>query len=363
MNDFKKEYHFHKKSVDSAITKVLESGWYILGKESQKFEEKFARYIGSSYCIGVANGLEAIQISLIALGIEPGDEVITVSNSAVATALAISNIGASAVFVDIDKYYHMDIEKLKQAITPRTKAIIPVHLFGQLANIEEIVTIAKNHDLKVIEDACQAHGASLNRKKAGSFGNAGCFSFYPTKNLGTYGDGGAITTNSKKLYEKCKMLRNYGQTTRYKHEVKGINSRLDEVHSAILTEKLKTLDKLIKKRNDVAKIYLSELQKVNEVVLPMTRNANLHTYHLFVIQAKNRDSLRNYLKEHDIEAQIHYPIPIHKQQCYPEYNSISLPITEYAAENVLSLPIHPFLSEASVKKVSEIIKDFYNNHA
>ncbi len=362
MNDFKKEYHFHKHAVDSAISRVLESGWYILGNESHNFEEKFAAYTGSSYCVGVANGLEAIQIVMTALGIGPGDEVITVSNSAVATALAITNTGAKAVFVDIDEYYHLDPAQLKTAITSKTKAIIPVHLFGQIANMDEILKIAKEHDLKVVEDACQAHGSALNGKKAGAFGIAGCFSFYPTKNLGTYGDGGAITTDSKELYEKCKMLRNYGQITRYKHEVKGINSRLDEIHCAILAEKLKNLDELIVKRNAIAAIYLKELENISQISLPKTRSSSLHSYHLFVIQAQKRDALLEFLKKNGIEAQIHYPIPIHKQNCYPEYNSLSIPATEKAAENILSLPVHPFLTEDEVHAICGAIKDFYNGN-
>ena len=360
MNDFKKEYHFHKKAIDKAISRVLESGWYILGKEVERFEKEFAKYIGSKYCIGVANGLEALQIALLALGIGKGDEVITVSNSAVATALAITNTGAKVVFVDIDEYYHLDPVKLRLVITEKTKAIIPVHLFGQIVNIGEILKIAKEKNFEVIEDACQAHGAKFKQKKAGSFGILAGHSFYPTKNLGAYGDGGAITTNSKKLYEKCKMLRNYGQKTRYVHEVKGINSRLDEIHAAILRAKMPTLDKLIEKRKEIAKIYFKELKNIKQIKLPIIRQNSLHSFHLFVVQVENRNELMSFLKSNGIESQIHYPIPIHKQKCYSEYNSITLTNTEKAAGKILSLPINPFLVQKDIIFICNTVKKFYN---
>jgi len=359
MNDFQKEYKFHKKVVDTAVKRVLKSGWYILGKEVENFEELFAKYIGTKYCVGVANGLEALQIALMALGIGEGDEVITVSNSAVATALAITNTGAKAVFVDIDEYYHMDPDNLKIAINTKTKAIIPVHLFGQIVNTEKITNIANENSVAVIEDACQSHGASFKNKRAGSFGLLAGHSFYPTKNLGAYGDGGAITTDSRELYQKCKMIRNYGQKTRYVHEIKGINSRLDEIHAAILSEKISTLDKLVEKRNEIVKIYLQKLKNINQINLPKIRQNGLHSFHLFVIQAENRNELMDFLKSNGVESQIHYPIPIHKQKCYPEYNYISLLKTEKVADNILSLPVHPFLKNEEVEKICEVIKSFY----
>jgi dTDP-4-amino-4,6-dideoxygalactose transaminase len=359
MNDFKKEYAYFKKTVDPAIKKCLESGWYILGHEVENFEKEFAKYINAKYCIGVGNGLEALQISLMALGIGSGDEVLTVSNSAVATTLAITNVGAKPIFVDVDNFYHMDVTKIEAKITPRTKAILPVHLFGQLCDIEKIKKIAKKHNLHIIEDACQAHGSSLKNKSAGSFGTFGCFSFYPTKNLGAYGDGGAITTNSQELYEKCLSIRNYGQTNRYEHDILGLNSRLDEIQAAILRVKLKKLDSLLKKRDSFAKIYLKNLAKIPQINLPETRKGVLHSFHLFVIQAEKRDELLKFLHTHGVQTIIHYPIPIHKQKCYKQFNSVSLKRTEDLSSKIISLPINPFLKKSEVTQICKSIKQFY----
>lgn len=359
MNDFVKDYLHVKKDVDRAVNKVLTSGWYILGRSVVEFEKQFAHYTGRKYCIGVANGMEALQISLIALGVGRGDDVITVSNTAVATALAITAVGAKPVFVDIDDYFHLDPSKLEKAITKKTKAIIPVHLFGQMTDMPAILKIAKKYNLSVVEDACQAHGASLMGKMAGSFGAIGCFSFYPTKNLGAYGDGGAIVTDNKKLYEASMMIRNYGQTNRYEHKVLGLNSRLDELQAAILSEKLKKMHFYIKKRNEIADVYRASLKDIREVVLPMVRPNSIHAYHLFVIQAQNRNKLQSYLAENGVESLIHYPIPIHKQECYKGYDNRRLSQTEYCAKNILSLPIHPFLETDEVKSVCNLIKNFY----
>lgn len=359
MNDFKREYVELKAEIDLAAQKCLSSGWYILGTAVKEFESLFASYIGSSYCVGVGNGMEAIQIALIALDIGEGDEVLTVSNSAVATALAISNVGAKPVFVDIDEYYHMDIHDLQKKITQKSKAIVPVHLFGQVADMDGIREIAKNYNLKVVEDACQAHGASLHDTKAGAFGEIGCFSFYPTKNLGAYGDGGAITTNSQELYERCLMLRNYGQRNRYEHVIKGLNSRLDELQAAILQVKLTHLEGYVHRRIEIAHAYFEQLSDVPQITLPKIRKSSKHSFHLFVIQADSREELREYLKKNGIETQVHYPIPIHKQECYEEQNALVLPFTEQAANKVLSIPINPFLLTNEVETVSNEIKNYY----
>lgn len=361
MNDFKKEYDFFKSSVDEAISGVLSSGWYILGKEVKEFETEFAKYVGARYCIGVANGLEALQIALMALDIGKGDEVITVSNSAVATALAISNVGAKPIFVDIDEYYLMDINKIEEKITSKTKAIIPVHLFGQMTDMDGLKKIAKKHKIKIIEDAAQAHGASQNGKKSGSIGDLGCFSFYPTKNLGGYGDGGAIITNSKDLYIKCQTLRNYGQKNRYVHEAKGLNSRLDEIQAAILRAKLKQLDSLIEKRGQIASWYIEILRDVSQIKLPEVKRGNVHAFHLFAVQVEKRENLQSFLKKNGIESIIHYPIPIHKQKCYQEYNSIYLQKTEEVADRILSLPLNPFLNKKEVNFICNAIRSFYVN--
>ncbi len=359
MNDFKKEYHELEHEIDNAVKNCLSSGWYILGKNVQEFEKNFAKYIGTKYCVGVGNGMEALQITLMALGIGKGDEVLTVANSAVATALAITNIGATPIFVDIDEYYLIDVKNIERKITKRTKAILPVHLFGQVADMDGVLKIARKYKLKIIEDACQAHGATYKNKKAGSIGDIGCFSFYPTKNLGGYGDSGAIATNSKELYKKCLMLRNYGQRNRYIHEVKGLNSRMDELQAAILNVKLRYLNKFVQKRNEIAKLYLTNLKGVKQIILPKIRPNSLHSFHLFVIQAERRDELREYLKKNGIETQIHYPIPIHKQECYREYNSKKIPVTEKMAEKLLSLPINPNTTHNEVALVSQKIKEYY----
>jgi dTDP-4-amino-4,6-dideoxygalactose transaminase len=362
MNDFKKEYKFLKKEINKVVLNVFEGGWYILGKETGSFEEKFAEYIGSKYCIGVANGLEALQISLMALGIGKGDEVITVSNTAVATVLAISNTGAKPVFVDIDENYLMDVTEIEEQITKKTKAILPVHLFGQMADMNLLRRIAKKHNLKIVEDACQAHGAMQNGKKAGSMADIGCFSFYPTKNLGAYGDGGAIVTNSKEIYENCKMLRNYGQKNRYVHEIKGLNSRLDEVQAAILNLKLKHLDSFVEKRNILAALYSENLKNIKQIKLPKTLKNNYHSFHLYAILTENRDKLMSFLLENGIQSLIHYPIPVHKQNCYKEFGMVSLPKTEKYSKNILSLPINPFLSKKEIETVCFFIKKFYENN-
>lgn len=359
MNPFKTEYQYFEPQINKALKRTLQSGRYILGNQLAAFEKNFADYIGTKYCIGVANGLEALQISLMSLGIGKGDEVITVANSAVATALAITNIGAKPVFVDINDYFLMDIDKVEEKITKKTKAVIPVHLFGQAVDMKKLIKVAKKHKIIVIEDACQAHGASSGNKKAGSIGNIGCFSFYPTKNLAAYGDGGAITTDSKQIYEKCKMLRNYGQKDRYRHLIEGMNSRLDEIQAAILTEKLKKLDLLNKSRNKLAKIYRQNLKDISQITVPKTANDNYHVYHQFVIKAEKRLGLMEFLKKNKIETLIHYPIPIHKQKCYRQFNKLSLPKTEETARKILSLPINPYMKKGEILMVCSLIKRYY----
>lgn len=361
INDFTREFKNFEPELLNSIEDTLKSGRYILGNNVKDFEKSFAKYLGTKYCIGVANGLEALQISLMSMRIGAGDEVITVSNTAVATVLAIVNTGAKPVFVDVDEYFHIDATKIEEKINNKTKAIIPVHLYGQAASMEAILKIAKRHNLRVIEDACQAHGAEYKGRKAGSFGDAGCFSFYPTKNLGAYGDAGAISTNSSAIYEKCLMLRNYGQKNRYEHEVRGINSRLDEIQAAILNTKLKRLNWLVKRRNIIAKIYMRNLKEVKQVMLPKIRDNNFHSFHLFVIEVENRDKLQEYLTKHGVETIIHYPIPVHKQKPFIEYSRVNLPKTEEASKKILTLPSNPFLIDDEVNRVCFLIKNFYEN--
>ncbi len=347
-----------KRDILAAMQRVFESGHYVLGPEVKKFETDFAGYIDTKHAVGVANGLEALQIALLALGIGPGDEVITTPLSAVATALSISAVGAIPVFVDIDDFYHIDVKKIEEKITSRTRAIIPVHLYGQPADMDSLLDISKKHNLHMVEDCAQAHGAEFKGKKVGSFGVFGCFSFYPTKNLGGVGDGGLITTNDASLAEKCISLRNYGQKNRYEHEVRGINSRLDELQATILSEKLKTLDQNNERRVRIAEKYLEGLQSVRGIILPGLRKDVGHVNHLFVIEAENRDGLQSFLKEKEIGTLIHYPIPIHKQKCFAEYNSLNLPVVEEKVNHILSLPIHPYLKDEEVDYVCEQISLF-----
>jgi len=358
-NDFKKKYFYLRKEIDLAIKEVLRSGQYILGRRVEEFEKQFADYLGVKYCIGVGNGLEALQIALMTLGVKKGDEVITTAHSAIATALAIKAVGAKPVFVDIDEYYHLDSDRIEKKITPKTKAILPVHLYGQTAAIKKIKKIAQKHHLYLIEDAAQAHGAEYDGRKAGTFGEFGCFSFYPTKNLGAFGDGGAIVTDSKDLYEKCKMIRNYGQKNRYEHEVYGLNSRLDEIQAAILSVEIKYLDKFNQKRNEQAKLYFKLLKGVKEIKLPKTRENANHVYYLFVIEAERRNELMNFLRKNNISTLIHYPIPIHKQRCFSEFNNLKLLVLENKVNKILSLPIHPFLKNKDIIYISQKIIEFY----
>lgn len=360
-NDLKKEYFNLKKEIDFAIKEVLESGQYILGEKVRRFEKEFANYLDAKHCLGVGNGLEALQIALMASGIKRGDEVITTANSAVATALAIKAVEAKPVFVDIDEYYHLDPDKIEEKITRQTKAILPVHLYGQAVAIKEIRKIAQKHHFYLIEDAAQGHGAEYNGQKVGTFGDLGCFSFYPTKNLGAFGDGGAIVTNRKDLYEKCKMIRNYGQRNRYKHEMYGLNSRLDEIQAAILSVELKYLDQFNQKRNKQAKLYFKLLRNLKEIRLPKIRENANHIYYLFVIEAEKRDKLMEFLKENNIPILVHYPIPIHKQNCFSEFNNLKLPILESKINKILSLPIHPFLKNKDIIYISRKIIKFYES--
>jgi len=358
-NNFQKIYKDKKNLIDKALNRVCGSGRFILGREVSKFEADFSSYIGTSYTIGVGNGLEALQISLMALDIGPGDEVITTSLSAVATALSIKAVGAKPIFADIDEYYHIDPDSIEKNITPKTKAIIPVHLYGQAANMKKIMEIAKKYKLHVIEDCAQAHGAKFNKRKVGTFGIFGCFSFYPTKNLGAFGDGGAIVTNDEKLATKCQMLRNYGQKNRYEHELPGINSRLDEMQAAILSVLLPFLDKNNKKRTKNAEFYCKQLNDLKEIRLPKIREKAEHIFHLFVIESENRDKLQEFLKQKGIDSLIHYPIPIHKQKCFAEYNNISLIKTESKTSKILSLPIYPDLKKEEIKLICKTIRQFY----
>jgi dTDP-4-amino-4,6-dideoxygalactose transaminase len=360
--DLKREHRAIKGDVELAVKRVLDKGWYILGKELEAFEKEFARYNGVAFAVGVASGTEALQISLSILGIGKGDEVITVPNTAIPTAMAIIATGATPKFVDIDPgSFNIDIKKLERSITKKTKAIIPVHLYGNPCDMKDILKIAKKHRLFIVEDACQAHGASLGKKKAGTFGDLGAFSFYPTKNLGCYGDGGAIVTDNKHLADKAKLLRNYGQSSRYRCDTIGMNSRLDEVQAAILRVKLNKLDAFIGRRREIAEKYNKYLKGVEEVRLPGQERGKKHSFHLFVIRCKDRDGLKKYLADRGVETQIHYPIPLHLQDAfaYLGYKPGDFSDVEKLSAQILSLPIFPRLKDREVIKICKYIRDYY----
>lgn len=356
----REEYQSIEPEVLEAITTVMHSGNFILGENVKAFEEEFASYCGIRFGVGVGSGTEALHLALVACGIKEGDEVITVPNTAAATALAVSSANAKPIFVDVSpEFYTIDPAKIEAAITSRTKAIIPVHLYGHPANMDPIMEIAGRYDLRVIEDACQAHGAEYKGLKVGSIGHLGCFSFYPTKNLGAYGDGGIVVTNDEGLYERLCLLRNYGQSDRQHHIIKGYNSRLDEIQAAILRVKLKNLDKWNKLRRNIASAY-NQLLKNIDIITPKEADYAKHVYHLYVIRSRNRDELKKLLDSNSIQTLIHYPIPIHLQEAYFDLGleKDSYPISERCAKEILSLPVYPTLKEGDLGGISSMINHF-----
>ncbi len=351
-----------KHDLIKAFERVLDSGWYILGEEVKSFEREFAAYCGVKHCIGVANGLDALILILRAykeLGkLKEGDEVIVPANTYIATILAVSENRLIPVLVEPDlNTYNIDPTKIEEKITAKTRAIMPVHLYGQLADMSAICAIAKKHDLLVIEDSAQAHGALSGSKRAGSFGDASGFSFYPGKNLGALGDAGAITTDNDELAECINALRNYGSHKKYENLFRGLNSRLDELQAAFLRVKLQHLDEDNAKRRKIADYYLANIKKP-KIILPQVENPESHVWHLFVVRSADRANLQKHLTENSIQTIIHYPIPPHKQQAYKEWNSTSLPITEKIHSEILSLPISPVLTLQDAKIVVELINDY-----
>lgn len=358
--DLKEQYRSIKEEIEEAVRKVFAKGWFILGENVEKFEEEFARYCEAKYAVGVGSGTEALHLGLLACGVEEPEEVITVANTAVPTVSAISFARAKPVFVDIDpRTYTIDVDKIEEALSSRTKVILPVHLYGQASEMEGIKEIAGKHNLKVVEDACQAQGAKYKGKKVGSLGDIGCFSFYPSKNLGAYGDAGMVVTNEKNLAERVKMLRNYGQEKRYYHKIKGFNSRLDELQAAILRVKLKYLDEWNEKRRRNASLY-NELLAEADIITPFEADYGKHIYHLYVIKCRKRDALAKHLGEKDIGTFIHYPVPVHLQEAYRDLGlrEGSLPVSEESARQILSLPMYPELEEDEIRKVARSIIEF-----
>jgi len=362
--DLTRQYKEIEDEIFSAMRRVFEKGRFILGKEVSAFEEEFARYCGARYGVGVNCGTDALYLALKAAGIGKGDEIITVANSFIASALAVSFTGAKPLFVDIDpETYNIDPNGLENLLKnrrgKRIKAILPVHLYGLPADMDGIMDIANRYDLTIIEDACQAHGAEYKRKKVGSFGAMGCFSFYPTKNLGGSGDGGMVITDDKKLYEKLRLFRCYGEKKKYEHILKGGNSRLDEIQAALLRVKLRYLDQWNEQRRRKASIYKKKLEG-SGVVCPVEKKGSHHVYHLFVIRSKRRNGLQVFLKGKGIDTLIHYPIPIHLQKAYRElgYGRGDFPMTEKSSREILSLPFFPELTESEMDEVATQIKVF-----
>ena len=351
--DLRSAYLELKTEIDAAIARVLDSGWYILGPEVEAFEQEYAKYCQAKHCVGLADGLDALHLALKAMGVGPGDEVIVPSNTYIATWLAVSQCGAKPIPVEPDALtYNIDPALIEQAITPRTKVILPVHLYGQPADIDAILAIAKRHGLRVLEDAAQAHGAKYKGRRIGAHGDVVAWSFYPGKNLGALGDGGAITTDDAELADKIRVLRNYGSRVKYVNEVQGCNSRLDPVQAAVLRVKLKHLDDWNARRTELAKQYLNGLAGSN-LVLPYVPEWAEPVWHLFVVRTANREALQQHLNQQGIGSLIHYPIPPHLQKAYAEsgYSRGAFPLAVAMADEVLSLPMGPHLDCAGVLEV------------
>lgn len=362
MVDLKRQYINIKSEIDLAIQEVIDSTQFILGKKVSEFEKNASEYLGVKHAVGVANGTDALQIAMMALGIGKGDEVITTPFTFVATTETIVMLGAKPVYVDIDpETYNINPEKIKSKITDKTRAILPVHLYGNPAEMDEIMSIAKEHNLFVIEDSAQGFGAEYKGKKVCSFGDLACISFFPSKNLGCYGDGGMVVTNDDKIHEKVRMIASHGSKVRYVHETLGMNSRLDAIQAAILNVKLKYIDEWNDKRIKFAKLYSEKLSSLPKIKTPVQKNYVKHIYHQFTIRVENREELQKYLSSKNIPTAIHYPIPLHLQPAFKGYaEEGSLPESEKAAKEVLSLPMHPDLLVEEIEYITNSIKEFYS---
>jgi dTDP-4-amino-4,6-dideoxygalactose transaminase len=359
--DLKRQYESIKDEIDEAIFKVINKADFILGDELKLFEEEFASYCQVKYAVGVSSGTAALYLALRASGVERGDEVITTPNTFIGTTEAITQAGAKPVFVDVDELtYNIDSAKIEEKVTERTKAIIPVHLYGQPADMDPINAIAKKYNLKVIEDACQAHGAEYKGKRTGGLADVACFSFYPGKNLGAYGEGGMVVTDDERIAEKVRLLRDHGRKEKYEHIIEGFNYRMDTIQAAILRVKLRRLDEWNNTRRRLASIYNELLENVKGMITPKEADYAKHIYHLYVIRSKARDSLQKYLKSYGVSTGIHYPIPLHLQKAYQYlgYKEGDFPIVESYTKEALSLPIFPELEEEEIERVTQLIKEF-----
>ena len=363
--DLKKINNRFRDEIDSRISKILDKGWYLQGEENEIFSKNFADFCGTKYALGVANGLDALNLIIKASGFGVGDEIIVPANTYIATILAISENGCTPVLVEPDiNTYNMNPDLIEEKITSKTKAIMVVHLYGQAVQMQKIWDLAKKYNLKVFEDSAQAHGAIYQNKRVGNLSDASAFSFYPGKNLGCMGDGGAITTNDEELHRKIKAIANYGSDRKYHHIYKGVNSRLDEIQAAILDVKLKYLDEDNQKRREIAKYYIENI-KNEKIILPLSHSELVseslkyaHVWHVFTVRTKNRDEFQEYLKDNGIQTIIHYPTPPHKQGAYSEWNNLSYPITEEIHNTIISLPISPVMEQSEIDKVVEVVNAY-----
>ncbi len=358
-NCLDKGFFLYQKEFEEAAIRVLRSGWYIMGRELECFEGEFADYIGAKHCVGTASGLDALILACRTLGLQEGDEVIVQANTYIATVMAITIAGATPVFVEPDEYFQIDADKIEEKITDKTKAVMVVHLYGQAAKMDRIMEICGKYDLRLIEDCAQSHGADYQGKMTGTFGDIGCFSFYPTKNLGAFGDGGAIVTDREEYRDQIRMLRNYGSRVRYYNEEVGMNSRLDELQAALLSVRLKHLPQLTEERRKIAEKYLNEIHN-GKIFLPKHREGAGHVYHQFAIRCKERQRFMEYLKERGIDTIIHYPNPPHlsKAYAYLGHQKGDYPITEAYADEALSIPMYNGLTTAEQERVIDALNQF-----
>lgn len=358
-NVLDRQFFKYQGEYEAAALRVLRSGWYILGQEVEAFEAEFAAAIGSRCCVGVNSGLDALILAFRALGIGPGDEVLVPANTYIASVIGITENGATPVYVEPDLYYNLNPDLLEAAITVRTKAILAVHLYGQAARMDAICDIAKKHKLLLIEDCAQSHTAAYKGQITGTFGDIGCFSFFPTKNLGAFGDGGAIVTDDLELATKIRMMRNYGSKVKYHNEIAGVNSRLDEMQAGLLRVKLNHLPELIAERTYIAARYLNEINNPL-ITLPSRANGSAHVWHLFVARTAERNKLQQYLLDNGIKTQIHYPVPPHLAECYryQGHKKCDYPITEDYANSIISLPLYNGMTEEEIECVIAKVNTF-----
>ncbi len=358
-NRMDRGFQMYQQEFESKAIEVLRSGWYILGKEVKQFEKEFAAYTGGKYCVGLASGLDALWLAFRILGIGEGDEVLVQGNTYIASVMGITINGATPVFVEPDEYYNIDVSRLEEKITSKTKAILVVHLYGQAANMTEVIRIAEKYHLKVVEDCAQSHGACFEGKMTGTFGDVGCFSFYPSKNLGAFGDGGAVIVNKEELAQKFRVYRNYGSEKRYYNMVVGTNSRLDEIQAGLLRVRLSHLEELNQERSQICKRYLAEIQNP-DIKLPQVQKGATHVWHQFVVRTVNREDFIYYLEQKEIGTIIHYPIPPHLSEAYAYLHTdrSQLVITEQYANEVLSLPLYNGMTKEEQDYVIDAVNYF-----